>query len=71
MDGSTSLLSYCEGLSNGLAIVGDEVPHISEVANWDSLFVELPLMRLKGVPELVCNDWANARVELRDEHDCR
>ena len=64
------MLGNCEGLSNGLAIIGDEVPDISEVANRDSLFVELPFMRLKGVSKLISNDWANAGVEFRDEHDC-
>ena len=70
MDRSTSLLGNCEGLSNGLAMIGNEVPDISEVSNRDSLFVELPLMRLKGVPKLVSNDWADAGVKFRDEHDC-
>ena len=52
MDGGTSLLSYCKGLSNGLAIIGNEVPHVREVAHWDALFVVLPLMRRE------CPNWS-------------
>jgi hypothetical protein len=70
MNGGTSLLGNCEGLSNGLAIIGNEIPDISEVSNRDALFVELPLMRLKGVSELISNDWADAGVKFSHEHDC-
>jgi len=46
VDGSTSLLGNGKGLANGLAIIGNKVPDISKVSNRDSLFVELPFMRL-------------------------